>query len=170
MIRLTSTIAMLVLVGCSAVPSAPTHMQTQGAAIKASGGSFSASYSGTWTARNFPCEEPPLPGSFTFNGNGSGSFIHMSGEHIFFIGCTVPWHGTATLTSSRFPNNSITATVDHVLARSNPCDAFGRHVDFTVTGGTGRFASATGSGTIAITCHGNTSGTYTDQWSGTITF
>jgi len=167
---LISAVGIFLLAGCTTVASVPGHPQVQGPALKASGGAFSASYSGTWTARNFPCQEPPIPGSFTFNGTGSGSFIHMSGEHLFFIGCTVPWSGTATLTSARFPRSSITATVDHVLGRSNPCNAFGKHVDFTVTGGTGRFASAAGSGTIAISCQGNTSGTYTDQWSGTITF
>ena len=128
-----SAAVIFLLAGCTTVASIPGHQQVQGPAIKASGGAFSASYSGSWTARNFPCQEPPIPGSFTFNGTGSGSFIHMSGEHLFFIGCTVPWGGTATLTSSRFPRSSISATVDHVLGRSNPCNAFGKHVDFTST-------------------------------------
>ena len=160
----------LTLAGCSAVPSIPAHVQTQGAAIRTNGGTFTASYSGNWFALNFPCEEPPLGGSFTFNGRGSGSFIHMSREHIFFIGCTQPWAGTATLMSARYPRDTINANVNHLLFRSNPCEVFGKHVDFTITGGTGKFAAATGSGTITITCHGVTSGTYTDQWSGTISF
>ncbi|HET9343878.1 MAG TPA: hypothetical protein VFO25_13295 [Candidatus Eremiobacteraceae bacterium] len=40
---------------------------------------------------------------------------------------------------------------------------------FTVISGTGKFVNATGSGTVAFTCN-SSNGTYTDHWSGTITF
>jgi hypothetical protein len=42
-------------------------------------------------------------------------------------------------------------------------------VSYTVDGGTGKFAKATGSGTVTFKCHFNRgSGPYSDQWSGTL--
>ena len=167
-------IAVLALVGCSAVPSIPVHPQPQGAAIKASGGSFSASYSGTFTLR--ACAPPDGFGSFGFNGSGSGAFIHASTENGSAVGnvhgaCS--WSGTATLRNSLHPRNSVKVSLFLMGAGTGqdntPCyPDFGHSVKFTVVSGTGRFTNATGSGTVAFTCHSDD--TYTDKWSGTINF
>ena len=42
------------------------------------------------------------------------------------------------------------------------------HLAFTVSGGSGIFKDATGSGTIHFSCTGTKRGTYKDNWSGTI--
>src|SRR4029077_10441950 len=161
---------LLVLVGCTAVPSIPNQPKVQGASIKASGGTFYATYSGTFT--QVLCSPPDGFGSMKFSGDGSGAFIHSSTESMSFTGsdtgCT--WSGTATLTNRLHPRNSITVGLN--LAPSfdnNPCHTNGKHIVFTITSGTGKFALATGSGIVRVACNLG-AGTYSDQWSGTISF
>jgi len=171
MIRLISAVAVLLLAGCSAVPSVPTHLHTQGAAIKASGGPFSATFMGHFRLNG--CHVPDGEGHFTFEGFGSGSFIHgatesglMNGD--VYTGC--PWNGSATLQSTRRTQNSIimSLSLQPFFHGNDPCNPGRRQVMFTISGGTGRFANATGSGIVVFTCH--TDGSFTDQWSGNITF
>jgi hypothetical protein len=172
MMRWISAVAVLLLAGCSAVPTVPAHVQTQRAAIHYSGGPFKMTDSGQFTLRG--CAPPDGNGRFLFSGSGSGSFIHsenetgsMNGD--VFLGCE--WTGTATLVSSAHPRNTITMRLflrGFGDGTGTPCrPPFLFHVQFTVLSGTGKFAGAMGSGTVAFSC-GN--GTYTDQWSGTITF
>ena len=167
MIRLVSAITSLVLVGCSAVPIPLTHLQTSRSTIGASGGAFSATYSGRFASSL--CS-PGQNGTFSFGGAGYGNFIGSSSESGSLTRpsksgrCRFLWKGSATLTSALHPRNTITSSL---LERTgySPCAI---PPNFAVTGGTGRFANATGSGKVVFTCH--LDGTYTDQWSGTITF
>lgn len=166
MIRLISVFGIFALAGCSAVASIPGHLQVQSAAIKASGGAFNANYSGNFTLRGCP------GGQFNISGSGSASFIHGSSEKGYMStnpnGCG--WIGAVTLTSTLHPRNTITAFLSlNNFPQNNPCSPrFNLKVRYLISSGTGRFANATGSGTVVFTCHGD--GTYSDQWSGTITF
>ena len=160
--------SLLVVAGCSGVPSVPTLLQSVDPAIQKSGGSFVAHYGGTWTGTG--CSPPFGDGYYQFSGAGHGSFIGASTEQAIlvgdtFSGCT--WSGRATLKGKNFPSNSITVKLKMKGSGSNPCQS-GNHLKFTVTKGTGKFLLAQGSGTVALTC--NEDGTYTDSWSGTITY
>ena len=159
-----SAIASFVLVGCSAVASVPTHVQMQSATIQRSGGSFQAGYAGAETG-GYSCL---LSHPFKFSGTGSAAFLHASSESgsmVWGHGYTCDMQGSATLTSTNHPRNSVTVRLEYELPG---CERSFRGIPFTVIGGTGRFANATGSGTIQLSCHSN--GTYTDKWSGTITY
>lgn len=171
MTRSIFVISALVLAGCAALPNVPTHPQIQRAAIQQGGGPFSASYSGTQSLRG--CVPPDGDGSFKYIGVGFGSFIRKSTESGSLHGdvhqdCL--WSGDATITSKFHPQNSITMSlILHGFATGTPCSPrLGQRVTFTVLSGTGRFANATGSGTVKFACQNN--GTYTDQWSGTIAY
>jgi len=74
------------------------------------------------------------------------------------------WHGTATLTSKLNPSNTITANIQPFRGAA-PC---GNLVFFGVTGGTGKFAHASGNGNVRFNC--SSDGTYTDRWSGTLKY
>lgn len=169
-------LASLLLAACSAAPTIPSHVQTHDAAIQRSGGSlgtklvgpanggaFSASYSGQYSLT--PC------GTFKIVGSGYGSFIHKSSETgtmgiVPNMECN-SWSGQATLVNTLRPRNTITVMLS--ATGTSPCTPrIGTHVGFGVISGTGRFAHATGGGTIKFTC--NSDGTYTDHWSGTISF
>ena len=162
--RLISAAALFVLVGCSAVPSVPTHVQMQNATIQQSGGPFGASYAGTETG-GFSCA---LNRPFKFSGAGSAAFLHASSESgsmVWSHGFSCDLQGSATLTSTNHPHNSVTVRLEYELPG---CERSFRGIPFTVIAGTGRFANAAGSGRIQFSCHSN--GAYTDKWSGTITF
>jgi hypothetical protein len=167
--RWISAVAVLVLAGCSAISSIPTHSQTATTAIQESGGRFNATYSGT--SKRSRCGG--APGYFDFSGSGMGSFIQSSTE----VGSMTSgsgnceWNGTATFTSSLHPRNSITVAL--FLSTSGlgnvPCHPrLNNIVKFTVASGTGRFADATGRGTVVFHCHIN--GNYSDDWAGSISF
>ena len=160
----TCAAILLVLVGCASVPGVPIHLQGQGATIRSSGGPFSARYAGTETGGNLCLLNDP----FKFSGTGSATFLHAtseSGSMVWSHGFNCDLVGSATLTSSNRPHNSVTVRLEYQLPG---CERSFKGIPFTVTGGTGRFANATGNGTIRFACQSN--GTYTDQWSGTITF
>jgi hypothetical protein len=108
---------------------------------------------------------------FTYRGNGNAKFLHSSSEQV-----KLTWYcgspdatGSATLTSIRVPGNSITASVSSTDFKA-PCDGF--TMSFTVTGGTGRFRRASGSGTIALNSLSSKciSYSYNDKWKGTLKF
>ena len=131
------------------------------------GGTFAAHYAGNFTLTSCTASKS---GHFTFSGNGSGSFIHLSTENGHMIDKRLSvrcvWSGTAKLVSKRHPGNSITVTLGlNDGSRTSPCS---NGVGFVVKSGTGKFAGASGYGTVTFTCSG--SKTYTDQWSGTLTF
>ena len=170
--RWICAVSLLVLAGCTAVPSVPTHSLAQRTALPDSGGAFSATYSGSQSLR--VCNPPDGDGSFRYTGVGFGSFIRKSTESGSLLGDvhqSCNWGGKTTITSKFHPQNSITMGLSlRGFQTGTPCaPRFGQKVMFTVLSGTGKFANATGSGTVLFTCNGN-NGTYTDQWAGTITF
>ena len=133
----------------------------------AAGGAFSGAYSGGYT---MVCRLSLS--QFSFLGTGSASFIHGSSEQGKLReangGCpNATWMGTATLTSSRHPSNTISVSLKTKRSGNGfPCSVFG--CSFSVTGGTGKFINAMGSGTLIMTKLG--SGSYSDTWSGSITY
>ena len=164
---LICAVTLVLLVGCAAVPSVPTHSLTQRTALPDSGGSFSVNDSGNYSRSG--CG-PFGAGHFSFSGSGVGTFIHgnkESGSMGSAKGQCV-FTGTAKIVSKRLPANSIAMTLG---SSTLPCfHTRSTTMTFTINGGTGRFAQATGSGTVVITCGPANAGTYTDVWSGTIRF
>ena len=128
------------------------------------GGSFSGGYSGTYSERG--CVEPHQGGKFDFVGTGAVSFLHHSVEEgQLYLGiisrtCYRVWKGNVTLTSSKDANNAIKMS----LSGNTPCGT----LSYAVISGKGKFAKASGSGTVKLTC--KTSNKYSDQWSGTLRF
>jgi hypothetical protein len=75
------------------------------------------------------------------------------------------WSGKATLTASRHPRNSVTFSLGlNGSQYHNPCN---NPIGFVVKRGTGKFANASGNGTMTFSCG---SAYYLDNWSGTLTF
>lgn len=161
--------ALFFLAGCTAVSGVPTPLKTQGGAIQQSGGPFSAAFNGT--IGELTCN-PFMGAHFVFSGTGKATFFGrrpkfaierggLSGTYHPY-GCS-SWAGSAILSIG----NPSVGSIDFHLSSNSITKGCVRGAQFTVTGGTGRFANAAGSGTVAFSCSGNT---YTDQWSGTITF
>lgn len=164
MIRSSFAIAALVLAGCSAVPSVPTHLQPAGSALRYSGGAFSAAYAGTETGGEFCAYLQKV----TFAGKGSASFLRRSkevGSVEWTTGFSCNLRGKGTLTSTLYPDNSILV---YLTGTTQICDPRGSGLFYTVGGGTGRFRHASGSGRISFVCKAD--GTYTDSWSGSLDF
>jgi hypothetical protein len=108
---------------------------------------------------------------FTYKGTGNAKLLHSSSEQI-----KLTWYcgsqdvtGSATLTSDRVSRDSITANVSSTDFKS-PCYDF--TMSFTISGGTGRFRRASGSGTIALHRPSSEclSYSYSDKWRGTLKF
>lgn len=165
--------AVLMLTACASSPmfqghpSAPSRQLGGETVGPSNGGPFTAKYSGSYTLSSCSSHSS---GHFNFSGSGSGSFIHGSSESGSMtqspFDCV--WSGTATLTSMLHPSNQIVVSLSlNHISPNSPCNPMEEHVEFVVRGGTGRFRHATGRGTIAFSC---SSGKYTDQWSGSITF
>jgi hypothetical protein len=101
---------------------------------------------------------------YLFMGHGTASVpdLRKSRESVYYyfgsIPCGIsPTGGSFTL-KDRSSEDTITGSVS-----GNDCS-----VDtYTVTGGTGRYSGAIGSGTVTFTCTGNH---YEDTWSGTISY
>ena len=135
----------------------------------ARGGAFSASYSGTYTFT--PCVHGKINGAFGFSGAGSASFLRKSSEMGGLGSSNLTcgsWSGSAVLSSTRHPDDTITVSLSGGdLGHPPPCSL--GHCNFSVTAGTGRFAHATGSGTMHMSLNRG-SNTYSDTWSGTLQF
>ncbi len=118
---------------------------------------FSATYSGGYTCFG------GLEGFQTvFFGEGMASipgFRRKSRETISYRGCNNSKKGSFALIS-RSSQDTITGQII-----GDQCSAD----TYTVTGGTGRYTGATGSGTVTVTCH-NKKRDYEDVWSGTISY
>jgi len=152
--------------GGSQTPTAtqlPTVTNAATARIEpAHGGAFTANYSGTYEYGpcGTDCEESD------FGGHGRASFLGKSTEGVtltLYAGHDVT--GPATLTSTRIPSNSVSFQLTG--GQTLPCPGVGGTLSWTVTGGTGKFAQATGSGTMTFKC---VPSGYSDEWSGTLSF
>ena len=124
-------------------------------------GRFTAAYSGTYSMFG----DCSITRMFTYKGNGNAKFLHSSSEQI-----KLTWYcgsqnatGSATLTSIRLPGDSIAASVSSTDFKG-PGSGF--TASFKVTGGTGRFRRASGSGTIVSSKFESYS--YSDKWRGTL--
>jgi hypothetical protein len=131
------------------------------------GGRFTAAYSGTFS-KDGDCS---ATATFNYKGNGSAKFLHSSSEQIsvtLYCGSREA-AGSATLTSVQHSGDSITASVSSTDFQL-PCHNF--TMSYTVTGGTGRFRGASGSGTIVLKEPSRqcTYQKYSDKWSGTLKF
>jgi hypothetical protein len=149
------------VVGPSSMKQLANPAAPKSAASQLSGGAFSASYSGHYSVHT--CV--PCPARWRFRGSGNAKFLRPSDERMnwtFVLGFlhSEPAN-SAKLTSlhSKMDSIKVTISVRHECNGSNR---------YKVTGGTGRFAHATGSGTITTTCKGLPRGAYSDQWSGTL--
>jgi hypothetical protein len=132
----------------------------------------------------------PVP----FNGSGTGTFIDTSPTTVLITGTGHYDHlGFTTL---RFPStitgqaacggfkateqdtytgangDNVFLTVNDTICPTSTPSAFQLNGSFTVTGGTGRFADASGSGTVSasVTFTSATSGTFSGTQTGTITY
>ncbi|MBV8068029.1 MAG: hypothetical protein JO113_08620 [Candidatus Eremiobacteraeota bacterium] len=119
----------------------------------AAGGSFTASYTGTYKKS---CK---INCGIVFRGTGSGTFIHRSrlngGFSPGISGC-----GGFTFKSMKHP-------ADTFNVATAPC-RFPGVGHYKVQGGTGEFASASGRGKYSIQKHSNH--TFTASWMGTLNF
>ena len=132
--------------------------------------------------------------STPFNGNGTGTFTDTSLTTVLITGTGHYDH--LGLTTLRFPStitgpaacggftateqdnytgsngDSVYLTVHDTICPTSTLGAFQLNGSFTVTGGTGRFVDASGSGTVsaAVTFTSATSGTFSGTQTGTISY
>jgi hypothetical protein len=151
--------------GCSGGSSSLPARSGSSAAVEAQsvlpqrGGAFNASFNGTYT--RFGSE-------YRFRGGGTASFPHVAAESGYEdLHCAPNCYpeGSDTITSDKNRANSIEVSLSGAY-RGHFCGT----LNWTVSRGTGKFANATGSGTMSSTCGGSVRGTYTNTWSGTINF
>lgn len=131
------------------------------------GGKLAAAYSGSYSTSG-DCSATAM---LIYKGTGNATFLHSSSEQV-----KLTWYcgsrdvtGSATLTSIQVPGDSVSASVSTTDFKA-PCDGF--TMSFTVTGGTGRFRRASGSGTIALKRLSSkcSSYSYNDKWKGALKF
>ncbi|MBV8149790.1 MAG: hypothetical protein JO092_11900 [Candidatus Eremiobacteraeota bacterium] len=133
---------------------------------RAAGGSFAASYAGSASQQQchkvfyevFICTQ-------SFAGKGSGSFIHRSSISGSYT-CEEGRYGSGgsaqfTFVSKKHPEDSFNATMS---TKGKFC-LLG--ATYTVSGGTGKFANASGSLTALFLIKGST---FTASWKGTLNF
>lgn len=132
--------------------------------------------------------------SAPFNGSGSGTFTDTSPTTVLITG--TGYYDHLGLTTLRFPStitgmaacggftaieqdtytgangDSVFQTVHDTICPTSTPGAFQLTGSFTVTGGTGRFVDASGSGTVSasVTFTSATSGTFVGTQTGTITY
>jgi hypothetical protein len=132
--------------------------------------------------------------SVPFNGSGTGTFTDTSPTTVLIIGTghydhlgftTLKFPSTITgtaacggFTATEQDNytgangDSVFLTVHDTICPTSTPNAFQLNGSFTVTGGTGRFTDASGSGTVqaSVTFTSATSGTFAGTQTGTITY
>lgn len=151
--------------GSPSVPPPPSPLAAPSTSytVPLNGGAFSASYAGKMTSSGY-CARGGNNQDLMFKGKGKASFLHGSKEHgTIEVGygpsmlCS-SYAGSFTLTDSKHPTATVVMSIS-----GNDIDA----LTFTVAGGTGRFAKAKGQGTLSINY---SSGVYSDQWSGKLSY
>lgn len=164
-------VAAILLAGCGGssgtspqsnaiIPSA--RLQRLELTRPAHGGAFSATYSGT-NHRSGSCLPGRAPLRIKFRGPGNASYLHRSRERgkITFEGgpqgMCGSFSGKATLTSSGNRLDSI-----NMRLSGYPSEG----ATYTVIGGTGKFANATGTGTVIFQYLSGYE--YSYVWSGTL--
>jgi len=153
--------------GASFAPGANTGAAANREMPNTGGGSFTATSSGNYTFSDCTASGN---GRLKFSGNGRASYLHRVNESGALKGKNYPphcvWSGTATLTSRHHKANSVTFSLGLNGSRySNPCN---NALGYVVKRGTGKFAKASGYGTVTLSC--TNSGMYLDDWSGTLTY
>lgn len=164
-------IAAMLFAGCSGPqaqswnPASPfqSNAKPNGKSLKpAAGGSFTASYAGTFTELCLDARRPPrVACAYKFDGSGGGTVIRRSilkGK--LFCSLSGGSSGLFKLKSRKHP-------ADRVYASATPCGGSG--VSYTITGGTGKFANASGNGTVSFSLD-YSNNTFTSSWTGTLNF
>lgn len=161
----------LLLAGCGASQTAtgasgvnailPGSVRTE----PAGGGALTGGYSGRYE-QSVLCGQMRSPASFTYSGTGKASFLHRSRESGVLYqanhgGCGL-WAGTIKVVRLKEPQTSIVMAIAGADHSNTPC---GNTLSYTVQGGTGSFANATGAGNVTFSCIKRQ---YTDTWSGTL--
>lgn len=134
----------------------------------AAGGTFGARNSGTAQIQS-GCGIKSC--TVTLSGTGKASYMGSVKEAATLTGKLTHFpcgsgSGTVSLTSATTPANSITASVTGQVCLKSGALQF--NTTYTITGGTGAFSKAAGSGTI--TGSATFSKTYSDTWKGTLTY
>lgn len=153
----------------SYVPGPGNSPVRAGVSLPVGGGSFKASYSGSFTSKKFYCGRYCIGHTYEWSGTGSGNFIRRSKESggtsfewMEPVGPCLGGRGLATLTSASHPQNSVVMAIT-VGKMAHTCADW----HWTVQSGTGKFRTATGSGGLGFRPNGQA---YTDRWKGALSF
>lgn len=160
----TGIVLLMLLAGCSGGSFAPGTAANH-AMAHSGGGAFAGGASGGYTYLNCTIG---ANGYLKFRGGGHASYLgydsesgNMRGQR---LGNRCVWNGSVTMTSRHRGHPSVTFSVHLKGSRHrSPC---GDAVRYVVEHGTGKFASASGYGTVTFDC----SDSYFDEWSGTLNF
>jgi hypothetical protein len=135
------------------------------ASIAASAGAAETPFKGTVNADETVVPSPPTA-SLTRDGSGTATYLGKYTEHIVMtINLpTLSSTGTATFTAAN--GDTLTATVLGQATRTSPT-TLSIVENYTITGGTGRFADATGNFTLESTVD-QTTGLSSGTFSGVI--
>jgi len=130
------------------------------------GGLFSGKYSGGWQAMancGASCA------SYVFTGSGKGTFVGKSKETVDLT-CTASCAGSATIDSDLVPANEVKVVIAPTSDQGLCFNTTSLKLNYTVSGGLGKFRHAFGSGTLTINCSIGTTlvNPYSDAWSGTL--
>jgi hypothetical protein len=114
----------------------------------AAGGPFKASYSGSISGSY--CYGDIVCTYYGLAGTGHGTFIRASTLSSTDLGCerSLRWYTFFTIRSGKHPTSAI-----DIKAGGVPKACFPRHKfsgSYTITGGSGKFASASGSGSVTV--------------------
>lgn len=165
---------MLSFVGCSSASTLPPNLIHATDSVGLSGGALSGGYAGNFSEMGCGLNSG---GSLSFSGSGQATFLGMSSESGHMVaggGACAIWKGSATLTSRFHRANTVTVSTTFTNNDQQPCNnprhGPGRFPTYwTVTGGTGKFANATGKGSVTLVCD-FTKHTYTDTWTGALKY
>jgi len=159
----------LLISGCSGAsfaPGASTGAAANRQMPNTGGGAFTATYSGS---SSFSDCTGTGNGYFKFRGKGRAVYLNRSIEVGKLTGTRsgshCVWSGNATLRSRHHSKNSVTFSLGLNGDRyHNPCN---NALGFVVKRGSGKFLNASGYGTVTFSCSNST---YSDAWSGTLTY